>query len=49
MEFHPTSLLMKQSILLVLLSGDVRGLVQSVEYRKDEEGFYAEIYVWCED
>ena len=32
----------------VCWSGE-RGLVQSVEYRKDEEGFYAEIYVWCED
>ena len=27
----------------------VRGTVQSVEYCKDEEGFYAEVYVWCED
>lgn len=32
----------------VCWSGE-RGVVQSVEYRKDEDGFYAEIYLWCED
>ena len=27
----------------------VRGIVRSVEYCKNDEGFYVEIYVWCED
>lgn len=27
----------------------MRGKVQSVEYRKENHDFYAEIYVWCED
>ncbi len=26
-----------------------RGTVQSVEYRYDDQGFFVEIYVWCED
>jgi hypothetical protein len=27
----------------------IRGTVQSVEYRCDDQGFYIEVYVWCED
>lgn len=27
----------------------IRGTVQSVEYRHDDNEFYVEIYVWCED
>ncbi len=27
----------------------IRGTVQSVEYRHNNNDFYAEIYVWCED
>jgi hypothetical protein len=26
-----------------------RGTVQSVEYRHDSNGFYPEVFVWCED
>jgi hypothetical protein len=26
-----------------------RGIIQSVEYRLDENDFYTEIYIWCED
>ena len=26
-----------------------RGVIQSVEYSKNEDGFYVEMYVWCED
>jgi len=29
-------------------SGD-KGLVQSVEYCKNDDGMYVEMYVWCED
>jgi len=25
------------------------GIIQSVEYRHDDNDFYVEIYVWCED
>ena len=27
----------------------IRGIVQSVEYRRDDTDFYVELYVWCED
>jgi len=27
----------------------IRGTIQSVEYRHDDNDFYVEIYVWCED
>jgi hypothetical protein len=27
----------------------VKGVIQSVEYRHDDNEFYVEIYVWCED
>lgn len=27
----------------------IRGIIQSVEYRHDDNGFYVEIFVWCED
>ena len=27
----------------------IRGTIQSVEYRHDDNEFYVEIYVWCED
>ena len=30
------------------LSGN-RGTIQSVEYRHDDNDFYAEVFVWCED
>jgi hypothetical protein len=26
-----------------------RGIVQSVEYRYNTDGFYTEIFIWCED
>lgn len=26
-----------------------RGAIQSVEYRHDNNDFYAEVFVWCED
>ncbi len=26
-----------------------RGTIQSVEYRHDDNDFYAEVFVWCED
>lgn len=27
----------------------IRGTVQSVEYRHDNNEFYTEIFIWCED
>ena len=27
----------------------LKGTVLTVEYRHDDNGFYVEIYVWCED
>jgi len=27
----------------------IRGDIQSVEYRRDSNGFYVEIFIWCED
>jgi hypothetical protein len=27
----------------------IHGTIQSVEYRHDENDFYAEVFVWCED
>jgi hypothetical protein len=27
----------------------IKGTIQSVEYRHDNNDFYVEIYVWCED
>jgi hypothetical protein len=27
----------------------IRGSIQSVEYRHDENNFFVEIYIWCED
>jgi len=26
-----------------------KGTVMTVEYRHDDNGFYVEVYVWCED
>lgn len=27
----------------------IRGTIQSVEYRYDDNAFYVEVFVWCED
>jgi hypothetical protein len=27
----------------------VRGIVQSIEYRHNDNDFYVEIFIWCED
>jgi hypothetical protein len=27
----------------------IKGRVQSVEYRHDDNNFYVEIFIWCED
>ncbi len=27
----------------------IKGTVMTVEYRHDDNGFYVEIYIWCED
>jgi hypothetical protein len=46
-------ILKKEEIIDILHSArcwsGIRGVVQSIEYRHDDNDFYAEVFVWCED
>lgn len=46
-------LLKKEELVLIWQSArcwsGIRGSVMSVEYRHDDNDFYIEIFIWCED
>ena len=46
-------ILKKEEILTIIDAArcwsGIHGIIQSVEYRHDDNDFYLEVYVWCED
>jgi hypothetical protein len=51
--FNVQDILKTEELYLIKKSANcwsgVRGIIESVEYRHDDNNFYVEVFVWCED
>jgi len=51
--FNVSDILKKEEIVVIQQSAycwsGIRGIIQSIEYRHNDDEFYAEVIIWCED